>query len=267
MLLPAPSGMLGEAGTSALSMRGPFDQTRGDIDMKRQMTAIAMACSLACGYAFMNVAKAADAAATPQTSQDERADARSLVSEAALTLSTMKSDPQVLTLLREARGVFVVPNYGRGAFLVGGQGGEGVMVARQNGTWSDPVFYNIGGISLGAQFGAEGGRIAMLLMTDRAVDRFKQQNNFSLNADAGLTIIDYSARALGSAGMGDVVLWSDTAGAYAGLSLGVTDVSYDDNANRAYYRAGNVSAQRILNGDVINPRPLSAQLKAALPSS
>jgi len=235
--------------------------------MKRQMTAIAIACSFAGAYASMHAAKAADATSTPQTSQSERADAHSLVSDAAITLSAMQSDPQMLAMLREAKGVFIVPNYGRGAFLVGGQGGEGVMVAREDGTWSNPVFYNVGGISLGAQFGAEGGRIAMLLMTDRAVDSFKQQNNFALNADAGLTIIDYSARTTGSAGMGDVVLWSDTTGAYAGLSLGVTDVSYDDDANRAYYRASNVSAQRILNGEVMNPRPSAGQLKTMLPAT
>ena len=74
-----------------------------------------------------------------------------------------------------------------------------LVVARQNGTWSDPVFYDVGGIRLGAQFGAEEARIAMPLMTDCAVDRFKQQNNFSLNADAGLTVTDYSARGPGSA--------------------------------------------------------------------
>jgi lipid-binding SYLF domain-containing protein len=215
----------------------------------------------------MHAAGAADSIATSRTSQEDRADARGLVNDAVRTLGAMKSDPQVLGMLREAKGVFIVPNYGRGAFLVGGQGGEGVMVARTDGKWSNPVFYNIGGISLGAQFGAEGGHIAMLLMTDRAVNSFKQQNNFALNADAGLTIIDYSARASGSAGMGDIVLWSDTAGAYVGASLSVTDVSYDDNANRAYYRSTNVSAQRILNGEVMNSRPSAAQLKTMLPAT
>ncbi len=40
----------------------------------------------------------------------------------------------------------------------------------------------------------------MLLMTDRALNSFKGNNTFSLNADAGLTIINYSARGQASIG-------------------------------------------------------------------
>jgi lipid-binding SYLF domain-containing protein len=141
------------------------------------------------------------------------------------------------------------------------------MVAREGSTWSNPVFYHVGGISLGARFGAEGGRTAMLLMTDRALNNFKQQSHFSLNTNAGLTLMDLSANSHDSAGEADVVLWSDTPGAYAGAMLGINDVSYDDNANRAYYRANNVSAERILSGEIMNPHPVSAQLKTMLPST
>ena len=236
--------------------------------MNRKMTVVAMACSLAfIAYTPMRAASAANATPAPRVNREELADSQNLVSEATRTLEKIKSDPQVEALLQSAKGIFIVPNYGRGAFLVGGQGGEGVMVAREDGNWSDPVFYHIAGISVGAQFGAEGGQIAMLLLTDRAVDSFKKQNNFSLNADAGLTIIDYSARAGDSMGKGDVVFWSDTEGAYAGASLSATDIRYDNDANRAYYRASNLSAERILSGQIMNPRPRAAQLKFALPAS
>src|SRR5206468_2142480 len=118
--------------------------------MNRKMTAIAMACSLAfIAYTPIRAASASDATPAPRVNRDELADAQNLVTEATRALQKMKSDPQVKALMQRAKGIFIVPNYGRGAFLVGGQGGEGAMVAREDGKWSDPVFYNIGGISVG----------------------------------------------------------------------------------------------------------------------
>src|SRR5690606_23974863 len=109
--------------------------------------------------------------------------------------------------------------------------------ARQNGQWSSPAFYDIGGISLGAQLGGEGGRIAMLLMSKQALDSFKEDDTFSLEAGAKFTIADYSKLAEEtSIGEGqDVILWSDTEGAFAGATLGATNISWDDDENPAYY--------------------------------
>jgi lipid-binding SYLF domain-containing protein len=156
-----------------------------------------------------------------------------------------------------------VPDYGRGALVIGGQGGEGALMVREGTKWTGPIFYNIGAVTIGAQVGGEGGSIAMLLMTDRALNRFKRDNNFSLIADADLTIVDYSAQAQESAANGDVVRWSDTEGAFAGASTGVTDINYDEDANKAYYRVGDVTSYRILHGEMANPH--AETLAEALP--
>jgi lipid-binding SYLF domain-containing protein len=94
----------------------------------------------------------------------------------------------------------------------------------------------------------------MLLMTDRAVERFRSDRRFSLNADAGLSFLDLSARRQASRGkLSDIVVWSDTRGAYAGATVGLSGVLVDREANEAYYgRAGLRSAQ-ILEGRVANP--------------
>ncbi len=191
-----------------------------------------------------------------ETGQGQVADAQSTVDEAVDVVRQMKNDPDLADLLQQAKGVLVVPDYGKGALVVGGRGGEGVLVARQNGSWSDPVFYDIGAVSVGAQAGVTAGQVAMLLMTDKAVDSFKGDNNFSLNADAGFTIVDYSARSQaseGKGGAGDVIFWSDTEGAFAGASLSATDISFDDEENPAYYHQG-VTAQDILSGQATNPQ-------------
>lgn len=195
-------------------------------------------------------------------SANQGADPQQLVDEATAEVGTMRSDPQLTKLLQKAKGVFIVPEFGRGAFIIGGRGGAGVVVAKKDGAWTSPAFYDIGGISLGAQAGGSGGEVAFLLMTDNAVNDFMSGNKFSLNAGSGLSIVNYSANAQASWGKGDIILWSNTSGAYAGATVSVTDVNWDDNNNAAYY-GSSVQPQQVLTGMVNNPK--SAPLKAALP--
>ncbi|GAB3551632.1 hypothetical protein GCM10027343_36140 [Noviherbaspirillum agri] len=171
------------------------------------------------------------------------------IRNATQVVKQMESDPQVQKLLQQAKGVFIVPQYGRGGLGIGARGGEGVFLANNGGKWSNPVFYNIGGVSLGAQAGAEVGAIAMMLMNDKAVRSFTQENKFSLTADAGLTIVNYTAKARAATGKGDVVVWSDTAGAFANATVGITDVNYDDDENAAFYKS-KIAAKDIVAGRV-----------------
>lgn len=201
-------------------------------------------------------------AATGET-KEQVSEAKELAKDAAATLRQMKSDAKLKGLIEKSKGVFVVPSYGRGAATVGIRAGEGVLVAKQDGQWSDPAFYDIGGVSVGAQFGGEGGEIALILMSDQALAAFKQGNAFSLNADAKLTLVDYSGLA-GASTLGegkDIVFWSDTEGAFAGLALSVTDISWDDEENPAYY-GKQVKLDDVLAGTVTGPKgELQTELK------
>lgn len=186
-------------------------------------------------------------------SEDETTE---LLNDVGNTLEQMKSEPQLKKLLSAAKGVFVVPEYGRGGAVVGAHGGNGVLLGRQDGTWSSPVFYNLAGISVGAQFGGEGGEIAMLLMSDDALDSFKADDTFSLNAEAELTLADY-AKIAGTSldeDAPDVILWSDVEGAFAGATLSATDISSDDEDNEAYY-GKEASPEDILSRKVSPPEP------------
>jgi lipid-binding SYLF domain-containing protein len=196
---------------------------------------------------------------------DEAADAQETVQEASQVVEQLRSDPETREALSRAKAVFIVPDYGRASLGVGGAGGEGVLVANNNGNWSAPAFYNIGTINLGLEAGAEGGSIAFLVMSDKALEGFREQNNFSLNADAGLTIVDWSKRAQASLGKGaDVIAWSDTEGLYGDLAVSVTDILWDGEANRAYYQK-TVDAAEIINGNVQTPQedsPLKSEFSA-----
>jgi lipid-binding SYLF domain-containing protein len=198
--------------------------------------------------------RAYDAPQAPQnaavTDAKGLTEAKGLLRDATETARTMNAQPELKQLMQQAKGIFIVPNYAKGALGVGGAGGNGVLLARRGNGWSDPAFYDIGSVSIGAQAGGKVGNIAMLLMSDRALADFKSNNSFSLNADAGFTLADFAARAQASTKGADVVLWSDTDGAFAGVSLGVSNISWDAQENRAYYAKPQLTAADVLNGTV-----------------
>jgi lipid-binding SYLF domain-containing protein len=200
---------------------------------------------------------------------EERADylqdARELAQEAATTLQEMQADEDLGQALQRSAGVLLCPDYGKGAAIVGGRGGECVLMARQQGSWTGPAFYDIGAISLGAQIGGAAGDVAILLMSQDGVDSFMQDNTFSLNADAGFTLIDWAARGQEQIGKGnEVVFWSDMEGAFAGISLSATAISWDDEENPAWY-GQQVSPNQVLQGSVQSQEmnPLEGALPAA----
>ena len=201
---------------------------------------------------------AADTDQSTAKSSDEYANAKSTADEAAQVVQQMKSDPEIRQALSNAKAVFIVPDYGRAALGVGGAGGQGVLVANINGTWSAPAFYNVGSLTLGLAAGVEAGSVAFILMSDKALEGFKDDNNFSLNADAGLTVANWSKRGQASAGKGeDVIAWSGTKGLYGDLAVSVADIIWDEEANAAYYQK-TVVANDILTGTVQDPLTSSA---------
>lgn len=205
---------------------------------------------------------------TGSAARDDNADAQARVEKAATVVDRMKTEPKVDALLRQAKGVLVVPDYGKAAWIVGGQGGVGVLTAhRGDDRWSPPAFYTIGGLSIGFQAGGEIGPVAFILMTDRAVKQFEDRTNrFSLGADAGLTVVAFSDQADIASTNGapaDVVAWSGAKGLFGGVSVGATDVVMNTNLNDSYYHNLQVTPRQILAGDV-NPPEGSGVLSTAL---
>jgi lipid-binding SYLF domain-containing protein len=189
--------------------------------------------------------------------------AREQVADAMAVLKTMNADPGLRALLQEAHGVFIVPTYRQVALGIGGEGGEGVLLVHENGKWTGPGFYTLGGVTLGAQAGIANGHLAMILMNQVALNGFASRSKFALNADAGLSIVNYSARAHGASGRGDIVLWSETDGVFGDLAVGVTNIGYDAKETHAYYDRA-VRPEQIASGAVTSDK--AAELLQALPS-
>jgi lipid-binding SYLF domain-containing protein len=184
------------------------------------------------------------------------------VDKAVDVVHRMEADPGMSKLLSQAKGVFIVPKYGRGAFVIGVNGGPGVLLVKEEGKWSEPAFYTFGGLSAGAQAGLEAGSIALVLNNDKAVNNFMQNNKFSLGANAGLTVVNWSKQAERDAGRGDVVVWAEAKGVFGGVAVAINDIHFDRKETAGYYQQSQVTAKDVLGGKLTNPH--SAALKQAL---
>ncbi|WP_305824718.1 lipid-binding SYLF domain-containing protein [Massilia brevitalea] len=228
-----------------------------------QMAVVAICAGAAGAVAAAGAPAKAD---TTSAAVKQGAAASQHVTDAIAVVGKIEAEGRLHAVLGNAKGIFIVPSYGRAALGVGAAGGTGILLVRRaEGGWSDPVFYKTGGLSVGLQAGAAGGAMALILNNDKAVSEFLKKNNFSINAKAGLTVVNWNKMVQGSAGTGDVLAWSDTKGLFGDVAtLEFNDIRYNQAMTNAYYQRS-LSASDVIDGKTGNPQagPLVQALVAA----
>lgn len=199
-----------------------------------------------------------------QEATDAAAETQMRINDAIPILGKLQDDPKANDLLGKAKGLVIVPHYLQAALVFGGRGGSGLLTVRRGLKWSNPVFYKISGGSIGAQIGGTKGSLVLFLMSDKAIEAFANKaSTWSMNAGAGLAAVSFSKQTPETATLPDVVIWSDTRGIFGGAAVGASKISRDMQANVVYYNDKDITAQRILNGEVTSPQ--SKPLMDALP--
>jgi len=191
-----------------------------------------------------------------QTAAAEPAEQQLLVDKARVTFDTFMKDENQAWLkenLSQAKGLIIIPSLLKAGFFIGGSGGSGVLIVKdeKTGQWSQPAFYTLGAGSLGIQFGAEAAEIIMMVRTQKAVDKLFT-SSFKLGGDTSI--------AVGPVGTGvksnivaDILSFSRTKGAFAGISLEGSVIKTKDKWNEAYYGKAVSPIDIIVNGSVSNP--------------
>lgn len=203
--------------------------------------------------------------ATPAFSADATAQ-QQVVDKAQLTLEAFASDGQLKDqfkqLSKEARALFIIPQFMRGAFIFGGAGGSGVLIVRdeQSGKWGDPVFYNIGSASFGAQIGADVSEMVLVVRTKKGLEEF-YTNDFKLGANAGMATGPIGAGMSMQGIAADILSYARQKGAFAGMAVDGAFVSISNDSNQAYYGKPVRPTDIILKKEIGNPKSL--QLRAA----
>lgn len=170
-------------------------------------------------------------------------------------LRTNKEFGNARELLRTARAVLIAPRIIKGAFFFGGAGGNAVLLVRGARGWSDPAFYTIGSASFGLQIGAKVSELVMIVRSERALQAL-MRDKFKIGAEAGLAIATLGSDVQGATTANlnaDIVAWSSSEGAFAGLSLDGSVVAPQTGADASYYGHPVTSADIVLRRDVRNP--------------
>ncbi|MGE0189487.1 MAG: lipid-binding SYLF domain-containing protein [Steroidobacteraceae bacterium] len=189
-------------------------------------------------------------------------------------------------LLERAYAVAVLPNVIKASLIAGGRRGSGVMVIRQaDGSWSNPVFINITGGSLGLQWGVQSTDL-MLVFTSKASVEGLVGGKVTLGADASVAagpVGRQTAAATDLSLNAQVYSYSRTKGLFIGIALDGSALTIDNTSNANFYGKPGILASEItaagaahshesanafiaaLGGNVA-PTPSSTPAPAAVPA-
>ncbi len=140
-------------------------------------------------------------------------------------------------VIDNAKCVVVVPHLVKGGFIVGGKHGRGIASCRTSTGWSAPAFVSVGGGSWGLQIGVEGVDLVMLVMNEQGLQHLLS-SKFQLSGEGSAAAGPVGRHA--SAGTDwklntEVLTYSRSKGAFAGLTLEGAVVEKDEDSTTAIY--------------------------------
>ena len=166
-------------------------------------------------------------------------------------------------VLSNAKCILVVPDLIKGGFIFGGKHGRGVASCRTSSGWSAPAFVSVGGGSWGLQIGVEGVDLVMLVMNEQGFQHLLS-SKFQLSGEGSVAAGPVGRHA--SAGTDwkmntEVLTYSRSRGAFAGITLEGAVVEEDNDSTRAIY-GKHMMFKNILSGRVSTPESAEAFVKA-----
>ena len=182
---------------------------------------------------------AAKDASTPEGAEQQKVLAR--MDDAAKDLDQLLAAPDngiPDSVFTKAKCVAVVPSMIKGGFIFGAEHGRGVASCRlAKGGWSAPAFFVVTGGSWGAQIGAEGVDLVMLIMNDNGLNQLLSAK-FKVGAAASASAGPVGRQAAADTSWkmnSEILTYSRARGLFAGATLNGAAVKEDMDAMRAYY--------------------------------
>ncbi len=164
-------------------------------------------------------------------------------------------------LLDKANCVVIVPGLKKGAFIVGAQYGKGFVTCRKTGGWSAPAAVKIEGGSVGLQIGGQETDAILLVMNENGAKRLLS-DKFTLGAEGSVAAgpVGRTSTAQTDAKMSaEILSYSRSRGAFAGLALTGATLRPDEDSNAALY-GKKLTSQEIVDGKVKAPSAASKLL-------
>ena len=128
------------------------------------------------------------------------------------------------------------------------------------GSFGQPAFYSMGGISLGLLAGGQAAEVLLLINSRAALDSMLS-TKVKLGADVAIAVGPKGV-GQGSTAASAIVSYAKAKGAYAGIALDGQVIAIRDSLNAAYYGKPASPVDILVKKSVSNPG--SAALRAAL---
>lgn len=184
----------------------------------------------------------------------EKEDQRLANSAMAMQQILSENNGLPTSILNQAVCVLIYPNVKKVALGVLGTGyGRGELVCRKgakmNGAWGAPAMYSLDQHSLGIELGGTETDFILVVMNQNGAEQIlngKIKLGSNATAAAGPTgaqATSYNAQAMNA----DVLTYSRSKGAFAGVSLEGAKMDTDSDANKALY-GKDISAKQIVSG-------------------
>ena len=170
-------------------------------------------------------------------------------------------------LLESAQCIVIVPGMKKAAFIVGANYGRGFMLCRlsSGSGWSAPAGVKMEGGSVGFQIGGSETDVIMLVMNKRGADKLLT-SKFTLGGDASVAAGPVGRTSSADTDLklhAEILSYSRSRGAFAGISLKGATLRPDKDANADLYGA-KLSNTQIVNGKKTRPNAAGSELTAAL---
>ncbi|MET0988063.1 MAG: YSC84-related protein [Steroidobacteraceae bacterium] len=207
----------------------------------------------------------------PSYATDTREDLRLQTSTRVLEELFKTPDQNVpYWLLERAHAIAVVPQVIKVGLMAGGRRGKGALVVRkEDGRWSSPIFVNLTGGSFGFQFGVQATDVVLVFTTKASIEGIVG-GKVTLGADASVAAGPVGRQTSAATDVGlnaQVYSYSRASGLFAGVALDGSALTIDGKSNELYYKRPGILASDLLQQDIPSMTPAGEAFLAAIQRS
>jgi lipid-binding SYLF domain-containing protein len=201
----------------------------------------------------------------------ERQDAKLLTATKVLDELLRMPDQNIpAALLERAYALAVVPDVIKVGLGIGARRGKGVLVVRRDsGEWSNPVFINLTGGSFGFQVGVQSADVVLVFTSRQSIEGIVG-GKITLGADAAVAAGPVGRQTQAATDIGltaQVYSYSRASGLFAGVALDGSALTIDKRSNELFYGRPGVLASEIIRSDAPGAPTTGAEFITAVQRS
>lgn len=191
------------------------------------------------------------------------AETEQVIDRAAMSLKEVVNREKRIPkqVIQNAAGVAIFPDVTKAGFIAGGRYGRGLLMLNQKNNWNGPLFISLYGASVGAQLGVEQTDLFMVFNTQEAI-RDLRDGDLTLGAQTSVAAGTWGTKT-GATTDADVIVYKQTEGLFAGVSLSGAVINVDEDANRAFFKGQKegrayYGSEKVLSGEKQVPKTAKA---------